>query len=73
MPKAWANGAVSGLKARGGWQIDMKWQNGLLTEAAITASYSQACRVRVEAQVEASRRKVNSNRVSICRNSGLEC
>jgi alpha-L-fucosidase 2 len=52
LPKAWAEGSVTGLKARGGWEIDMKWEAGKLVEATVKAINTQTCRVRVAAQVQ---------------------
>lgn len=37
LPEAWAEGSVSGLRARGGYSVDMKWNNGRLKEAVINA------------------------------------
>jgi alpha-L-fucosidase 2 len=35
LPKAWPSGAIRGLRARGGWGIDIRWNEGLLVEATI--------------------------------------
>jgi alpha-L-fucosidase 2 len=37
LPAAWANGSCRGLRARGGYQIDMEWRDGLLQRAELTA------------------------------------
>ncbi|RYC67730.1 glycoside hydrolase family 95 protein [Spirosoma sordidisoli] len=46
-PDAWASGEVSGLKARGGYEVAMRWQNGKLTRVAIRSSLGGLCRLRV--------------------------
>lgn len=38
LPKAWANGSVTGMKLRGGYTLDMFWENGLLTKATLYLS-----------------------------------
>jgi alpha-L-fucosidase 2 len=39
LPKAWSDGHVSGLCARGGFEVDMGWQEGNLVEARIYSKY----------------------------------
>ena len=50
LPKAWSQGEVKGLRARGGFAVDMKWNDGELQTAAIhnVCSKSGACVVRYE-------------------------
>ena len=38
LPSSWHSGCVRGLKARGGYTVDMDWADGILTRAVITAS-----------------------------------
>ncbi|WP_430125135.1 glycoside hydrolase family 95 protein [Paenibacillus solani] len=45
LPKAWREGAVRGLKARGGFIVDMEWKQGILTSARLTSTHGQLCRV----------------------------
>ena len=37
LPDAWAEGSVSGLRARGGYEVTMAWSHGQLTHATIKA------------------------------------
>ena len=51
LPDAWSEGSVDGLRARGGFTVDIAWKDGKLTEATIESDAGQTCRVRVEAHV----------------------
>jgi alpha-L-fucosidase 2 len=46
LPKAWPTGHVKGLCARGGFEVDIAWQDGTLTEAHIHAKRGRNPTVR---------------------------
>ena len=45
LPDAWKNGHGSGLRARGGFQVDMTWQDGKLISATIHSDTGEPCSV----------------------------
>ncbi|GAA4801964.1 glycoside hydrolase family 95 protein [Olivibacter ginsenosidimutans] len=45
LPKAWKNGQISGIKARGNVELGMVWKNGQLEKAQLTAISGGICRV----------------------------
>lgn len=46
LPAAWPSGEVRGLRARGGFEVDIRWQEGRLREARIESHRGGMCRVR---------------------------
>ena len=46
LPDAWAEGDVSGLRARGGFEVDMKWKGGALSRADIKSDNGGLLRLR---------------------------
>ncbi len=40
LPSDWKTGSVKGLRARGGYTVDLSWDDGVLTEAVITAAHT---------------------------------
>jgi alpha-L-fucosidase 2 len=46
LPHAWPSGAIMGLRARGGYQVDLDWHDGKLRQAALHATHEGTCSVR---------------------------
>ena len=47
LPSSWPKGEICGLRARGGFEIDMKWSNGKLWRVSILSTTGGTCRVRL--------------------------
>jgi alpha-L-fucosidase 2 len=48
LPPEWASGSVAGLRARGGFTVDMTWADGRLTEAGLYSSQRRRVVVRAK-------------------------
>jgi alpha-L-fucosidase 2 len=46
LPAAWPRGRVTGLRARGGFDVDLSWEGGRLSGARIRSRLGGVCRVR---------------------------
>jgi alpha-L-fucosidase 2 len=46
LPRAWARGTVTGLCARGGFEVDLSWDHGALTSAVVRSKRGNPCRLR---------------------------
>ncbi|WP_157514660.1 glycoside hydrolase N-terminal domain-containing protein [Mangrovimonas sp. TPBH4] len=46
LPDSWLNGDINGLKARGGFEVNISWEKGSLKSAKLKSSLGGTCRIR---------------------------
>ena len=51
LPDDWSEGKITGLKARGGFTVDLQWKNKKITEVKITSSLGGNCRLLIHQPV----------------------
>ncbi len=52
LPATWKNGSVTGLRARGGFEVDLAWRDGKLAKAVLRAPQGGKARVRANGKIE---------------------
>ena len=50
LPKVWANGSVKGLRARGGFFVDIEWKDGKVTTCRIASAEPRKVNVRINGE-----------------------
>ncbi|MDR2423109.1 MAG: glycoside hydrolase family 95 protein [Prevotellaceae bacterium] len=68
LPQQWKKGAVSGLRARGGYTVDIAWENNALAKALIHAKYSGTCRLSTQQPVSVMH---NNKEISLTSSDGI--
>ena len=51
LPTQWKNGSVSGLRARGGYEVGMEWKDGKLTSATILSKTTRDLYIRTKTPI----------------------
>jgi alpha-L-fucosidase 2 len=52
LPIVWPTGKVTGLRARGGFTVDIEWKAGKVTNYRIAAKQKQPVKVRVNGELK---------------------
>ncbi|MBN1818874.1 MAG: glycoside hydrolase family 95 protein [Sedimentisphaerales bacterium] len=52
LPKAWPNGSVKGLRARGGFEVDLQWKDSTLVNVTVHSLAGGSCRLRYGAAIK---------------------
>jgi len=56
LPADWREGSVRGLRARGGYEVDVAWAGGVLTRAQLRATRTGMCVVQANGNVRVTAR-----------------
>lgn len=51
LPRAWPDGRVTGLRARGGFTVDIEWRQGRVTNYRVRSSEPREVKVRVNGEL----------------------
>ncbi|WP_066438224.1 glycosyl hydrolase family 95 catalytic domain-containing protein [Chryseobacterium sp. CCH4-E10] len=54
LPDVWKNGKISGLKAYGGFEVNIKWENNKAKEVIIKSELGGNCRIKVPNEMKLS-------------------
>jgi len=61
LPAVWKDGTVNGLRARGGFQVDMQWKEGKIVSASILSTHGKPCKIRTNIPVLVKELNVSSS------------
>ncbi|MDE5885688.1 MAG: glycoside hydrolase family 95 protein [Oscillospiraceae bacterium] len=71
LPRSWESGSISGLCARGGFEVSITWENQKLTHAEIVSHHGNPCCLRTSGVVSVHRK--DDTPVSASMSDGVIC
>lgn len=66
LPPEWQQGAVCGLCARGGFELDLQWQQGKLQQAVMRSQHGEPCRLVGAFKVQADGKAIDTTTEAGC-------
>lgn len=61
LPKEWESGFIRGIKARGGFELNIAWEKGKLTELKIKSNINGECKIRYREDMNLDKINIKSN------------
>ena len=52
LPKAWPTGSVKGLRARGGFEVDIAWKDGKVVSYRVASAQPREVKIRIHREVK---------------------
>ncbi|MCU0750248.1 MAG: hypothetical protein MUF13_11950, partial [Akkermansiaceae bacterium] len=52
LPAAWKSGSISGLRSRGGVEVDITWKDGKLSQATLTSKAGGKTYLRLNGKIQ---------------------
>ena len=68
MPAKWKDGFVNGLRAIGGFEVDMSWQNSALKRTTVKATNNSVCKIKAGRKIS----KIVSGKENIKMQTGTD-
>jgi alpha-L-fucosidase 2 len=65
LPKAWANGSVHGLRARGGVEVDMTWKDGQAVSATLRSTLDRNVKIRTPSGQKIASIRMNGDTIPL--------
>ena len=73
LPKTWPAGSVNGLRARGGYEVNIQWKDGLAVSSQIRAGMKNVCTLRAPKNERIRSVKSDGKPVEVEQLSGPSC
>lgn len=70
LPDAWKEGSVNGIRAKGNFEVSMKWRNGKLTEAVVLSNAGEQCILKYAGQTLSFKTVKGASYRILCDDSG---
>ena len=51
LPESWSEGEISGLLARGNFEVSLKWKDGKLKEGTVKSNCGEKCALKYDGKI----------------------
>ena len=65
LPGEWSKGSIEGLCARGGFEVNMNWTNGILETASVLSKLGQECVLLTKDEIVVKNTKTEVTKITV--------